>query len=295
MKALRNRRWFFAFVLLLALGLPAPAEQPLLLPNRQDSVRFAVIGDSGTGGKKQYQVARWMAEYRERFPFEFVLMLGDNLYGGESQQDYERKFELPYKPLLGAGVEFHAVLGNHDQRDEAFYKPFHMDGRRFYTFQKKGMQFFALDSNHMDQEQVKWVEKALAESTAGWKICFFHHPVYSSARRHGSAMKLRAVLEPLFVKYGVNAAFSGHDHVYERVKPQKGVYYFTSGASAKLRKHNLEPSELTAAGFDTDNSFMLVEITGDQLHFQVISRTGETVDSGALPRLSPEKTPSSSP
>ncbi|MGH9650212.1 MAG: hypothetical protein ACRD3I_07050, partial [Terriglobales bacterium] len=89
MKALRNSRWFLAAGLLLALALPTPAQQKLLLPNRPDSVRFAVIGDSGTGGKKQYQVARWMATYRESFPFEFVLMLGDNLYGTESPRDYE--------------------------------------------------------------------------------------------------------------------------------------------------------------------------------------------------------------
>lgn len=93
------------------------------------------------------------------------------------------------------------------------------------------------------------------------------------------------MLEPLFVKYGVNAVFSGHDHFYQRIKPQHGIYYFISGAAGKLRRSNIhKESDLTAVGFDQDNSFMLVEIAGDNLYFQSISRNGQTVDSGVLSR-----------
>jgi hypothetical protein len=88
----------------------------------------------------------------------------------------------------------------------------------------------------------------------------------------------------MFVKYGVQVVFSGHEHVYERVKPQKGIQYFTEGASAKLMARALQETSFKAAGFDTDNSFMLVEIAGDELYFQTISRTGATVDSGVIRR-----------
>ncbi len=96
---------------------------------------------------------------------------------------------------------------------------------------------------------------------------------------------LREVIEPIFVKHGVDAAFTGHEHFYERIVPQKGIYYFITGAGAKLRKGDVkEGSPLTAKAFDADLSFMLVEISKDLMHFQVISRTGATVDSGALVR-----------
>ena len=88
------------------------------LPLHKNSVRFAVIGDSGTGDKDQYEVAQRMEAYRKAVNFDFVIMLGDNLYGGESPKDYEKKFEEPYKALLGAGVKFYASLGNHDNPDE---------------------------------------------------------------------------------------------------------------------------------------------------------------------------------
>ena len=75
---------------------------------------------------------------------------------------------------------------------------------------------------------------------------------------------------------------SGHEHSYERLKPQNGIYYFVLGNSGQLRFHNLMPSPDTAKGFDTDRAFGLVEIAGDQLYFQIVSRTGETVDYGVL-------------
>ena len=99
-------------------------------------------------------------------------------------------------------------------------------------------------------------------------------------------MDLRLLVEPLFVKHGVDVVFAGHEHFYERIHPQNGIYYFTSGAAAKLRRGNIREGPLTAKGFDEDLSFMLLEITDEQLHFQVISRRRATVDNGVIDRPS---------
>ena len=230
-------------------------------------------------------MAAKLVEYRQSFPFEFVITVGDNIYDGSAPVDFETKFERPYKPLLDAGVKFYATLGNHDKPNERFYKPFNMDGQQYYTFKKGNVRFFALDTNSMNPRQLAWLEKELQNSGSDWSICYFHHPLYSSAAFHGSSTELRGVLEPLFVKYGVQVVFSGHDHVYERGKPQKGIHYFTEGASGSLRKGNLKKTALTAVGYDQDRSFMLVEIAGDELHYQTISRTGRTVDSGIIRRV----------
>lgn len=274
---------FLAILLFLAV---ASLAQELVLPLKPDSVRFAVIGDSGTGGRAQYQVAAQMERYRAKFPFDFVIMLGDNIYGTSTPRDYEAKFERPYKPFLNAGVKFYAALGNHDNTNESAYKFFNMNGQRYYTFKpsKGNVRFFVLDSNYMDPRQLDWVEKELRISNSDWKICYFHHPLYSSGAAHGSAVELRVVLEPLFLKYGVNVVFAGHEHFYERIKPQKGIYYFTSVGAATLRRRNIRKTDLTAKGFDEDNHFMLVEIAGDELYFQTISRTGKTIDLGVIRR-----------
>ena len=251
-------------------------------PSKPDSFRFAVIGDMGTGDQPQYDVANQMTKSHGTFPFDFVLMLGDNLYGGDSPSDFAKKFELPYKALLGAGVKFYASLGNHDNSNERFYEPFNMAGQRYYTFKKGNVQFFALDSNYMNPEELAWLDEHLKSSDATWKICFFHHPLYSDGKFHGPDIDLRARIEPLFLKYKVNVVLSGHEHLYERIQPQHGIYYFIEGSSGELRPHNLKPSPQMIKGFDTDQAFMLIEISGDELRFQAISRAGQVVDSGTL-------------
>jgi 3',5'-cyclic AMP phosphodiesterase CpdA len=254
---------------------PAPAA---------DALRFAVIGDNGTGDRFEYEVAQQMVASRQHFPFELVLMLGDNIYGGQSPRDFVQKFEAPYRPLLEAGVRFYASLGNHDNQSNRLYQPFNMDGERYYTFAKRNVRFFVLDSDYLDAKQLAWVDAALRSSSDEWKICYFHHPLYSDGRRHGSQVDLRVLLEPIFIKHGVNVVFSGHDHVYERLTPQRGIQYFVSGAAGQVRKGDLRRSGMTAAAFDQDQSFMLVQIAGSELSFQAISRTGTVVDSGVLHR-----------
>jgi len=261
----------------------APAQPALVLPLKNNSVRFLVIGDGGTGDKSQYEVGAQMIRYHQRFPFTFAILLGDNIYGSERPQDFTKKFERPYKALLDAGVEFHAALGNHDDPNQKFYKPFNLGGQRYRTFKKGNARFFVLDSNYLDPEQIAWLEKELAASGSDWKIAYFHHPLYTTARR-GPEVELRTVLEPILLKHGVDVVFQGHEHIYERLSPQKGIQYFTAGGSAKLRSGDTKTGELIKASFDTDRSFMLVEIAGDEMFFQAVSRTGATVDQGTIRR-----------
>lgn len=275
-----------AVLALALLAVPAAAVR-IVLPNADGSLKFAVIGDSGTGGSAQAAVANQMLEAREAFRYKLVLMLGDNLYGRERPRDYENKFERPYKGLLDAGVLFYAVLGNHDEREQRFYKHFNMEGRTYYSFKApdESVRFFGLESDYMDRKQLDWLEEELRRSNEAWKIVFMHHPLYSSGRRHGSSTSLREVLEPLFLQHGVSLVLAGHEHFYERLHPQNGIHYITQGAGGKLRRGNIRRgSAMTATGFDTDNSFTLMEIEGDELHFQTVSRRGETVDSGMIPR-----------
>jgi 3',5'-cyclic AMP phosphodiesterase CpdA len=263
--------------------------KPTALPNKDGTFKFAVLGDFGTGDRTQYELAQQMAALHQRFKYELVALVGDNIYGSERPQDFKKKFEEPYKPLIDAGVKFYASLGNHDSREQRYYKLFNMDGKLYYTFSPKAdVRFFILESTYPEPEQIRWLEKELQASGSHWKIPVFHHPLYSSGERHGSDVKLREVLEPLFVKYNVSVVLTGHDHFYERVKPQQGITYFVTGSGGKLRDGNIDrTSGLTAGGFDTDLVFLAAEIDGDQMYFNAISRKGTVVDSGVLMRRKP--------
>jgi 3',5'-cyclic AMP phosphodiesterase CpdA len=269
---------------------PAPGTASVSFPNRPGSLKFAVLGDFGTGQRAQYQLAEQMAKLHQRFPFELVILVGDNLYGGERAEDFRTKFEIPYKPLLDADVKFYASLGNHDARNQRFYKLFNMGGKLYYTFKapEQNVRFFALESTYPDEEQLAWARKEIQGANDDWKIAFFHHPLYSSGERHGSDIRLRTSLEPLFVSSNVSVVFNGHDHFYERIKPQKGIAYFVVGSGGQLRNGNIDTTTgLTARGFDRDLTFLAAEIVQDELTFAALSRTGQVVDSGVITRRMP--------
>lgn len=289
---------------------PSPVVAPLAagadglaLPKKLGSLRFAVVGDVGRGDPRQYDTAAELARWRERFDFSFVLMLGDNMYAAGTPEDYAARFERPYKTLLDAGVVFHAARGNHDPPGIVTYAPYNMNGNRYYSFTKKEgplgpvtsrtIRFVAIDTVNLDGAQLGWLRAELAASDTDWEVCFYHHPFYTSGRYRFAAARLRRVLEPIFVQYGVDVGLAGHEHFYERVAPQRGVVYFTSGAGGALRLGDIRPSPLTVSGFDEDTHFLLMEIAGDDLFFQAVSRTGRTVDAGQFKRLAHPRPPPS--
>ncbi len=268
----------------------AAADRPPL-PRKAAAIRFAIIGDAGQWSKPQRELAQQVIAQRAQFAYEFVLMLGDNNYGDGSPESYRLRFEEPYKPLVDAGVKFYAALGNHDVGPQWNYPLFNMNGHRYYTFEEKtgvplisenAVRFFVLDTNNLDDDQVAWFDRELSGSHADWKIAYFHHPMYTSGRYYWSTLLRRRTLEPVMVKSGVDLVLAGHEHVYERMVPQNGIIYFTSGSAGAVRVGDLKPSPLTAKGYDRDLSFMLMEISGDTLYFQTINRLGETIDSGRI-------------
>jgi len=275
-----------------ALFVDDLARDTLTLPNAERSIKFAIIGDSGRGSKEQHDVAAQMEAYRQRFDYRFVLMAGDNIYEGPaSAEDYRLKFEDPYKPLLDAGVKFYAALGNHDDSNQVYYEPFHMDGNRYYTFVPPvdpitrwdtRVRLFALDSTYLDRAQSSWFEGKTRDSNAEWKIAFLHHPVYTSGRYTLAARGIRFALESAFANGGIDVVFSGHEHIYQRSELQNGILYFVTGGAGSLREGDASASPSIARSYDRDYHFMLAEITDDGFFFQAINRTGMTVDAGVL-------------
>jgi len=251
--------------------------------------RFAVVGDFGTGGSDEVAIAGGMLDAHRKSALDLVVAVGDNIYPNGSGRYFNKHFEEPFGGLLKERVKFYAVLGNHDveegRKDQMNYPLFNMGGSNYYSISRNNglVDFFMLDSTDLSTTQLGWLENSLRESRAIWKLAALHHPVYSSGKKHGSDVKLRKQLEPLFTRYRVQAVFAGHDHVYERTKPQQGIQYFITGAGGKCRRGDIDmKSELRAASYDSDNSFMLIEADETEMSFKSINQSGETVDSGII-------------
>jgi len=272
-----------------AAGPPAVAAKPVALagtsplpmPQIRFSRIFALMGDSGSGDQSQQAVAQAMLTYfltARRFPF--VLMLGDNLY----DDDYTNEFLVPYKPLLDRGVKFYAALGNHDRDLEIHFKPFNMSDVDRYSFDEGNARFAVLNSNHpADPEQIKWLNGVFADAGDKWRIAFFHHPLYSSGQHAAESRDvIRPALEQALVNNRVNVVFSGHEHLYERVKPQHGIQYFVSGGGGRYL-YDYRPSEFDEVGL-SEHHFMVAQVAGDRLFFEAITHGQKLIDCGIVYR-----------
>jgi acid phosphatase len=246
---------------------------------------FVSVGDTGTGGQGQYKVAKAMNQYYQKNPFPFVILAGDNIYNYGEIEKINQVFELPYQELLQKGVKFYACLGNHDVRtnqgnDQICYPKFNMNCHRYYTFRQDSIQYFALDTNTIENSntQLTWLDTELSRSNATWKIVFGHHPLYSSGA-HGSSKNLISMLTPLFKKYGVQLYINGHDHNYERTRNLDGTTYLTCGGGAGLRP--VGRSEWTEYSVSR-LSFAGIDVYVDHILIKGIGTDGNVFDQGII-------------
>ncbi len=268
-------------------GGPSEISRFRTAPEGDDSrFTFAVIGDSGKGGKKQLAVAGLL----ESLELDLVLHTGDVVYPSGEDRHYDRSFFVPYRRLIRE-VPIFPVLGNHDvERGDgaAYLKNFHLPSnnpqntKRYYSFDWGNAHFVALDSElyyedggGSPEEQKSWLERDLGETRRTWKFVFFHRPIYSSSE-HGSDEKIREDLEPVFARHKVDMVFSGHDHDYERTLPIHGVIYMVSGGGGK----DLYPAgrnEWTAFS-KSAHHVVLVRVDGERLSLEAIKPDGGVVD-----------------
>src|SRR5215831_617818 len=289
MKEKMTRREVLLSLATIAAGTAIKTNSVFAAQPAKSRWRSQLDGERGTGNRDQIGIARQMFDAHRQSAFDFAVAVGDNIYPNGSARYFTKHFEQPFAALLKERVSFHAVLGNHDvqegRQDQCQYPLFNMGGRNYYTV-KQGdglLDLFMLDSTDCDTAQIGWLEQQLKGSTARWKLAVLHHPLYSSGKKHGSDLTLRKKLEPLFVRYGVNAAFSGHDHIYERTIPQQGIQYFVTGAGGNTRRGGVDlRSPFRAASYDEDNHFMVIEVEHQQIRYAAVSETGTIIDRGVI-------------
>lgn len=215
-----------------------PTESPATPdPTQSTTMRFAVIGDYGSGFPSQHAVADRMCSWRKDHPFDDVFTTGDNIYPDGSRQYFDSAFFGPYDCLLDDDVAFHAALGNHDyvtrRGGDVMDEPAFGIPRRNYVYREGGVRFVIVDSNVLDRA---WLREATRTRPGDrWTIVLFHHPVYSPSPEHPSEPGFRPSLPDLFRKRGVDLVLNGHAHIYFASVPIRRIrYVITGGGGASL-------------------------------------------------------------
>ncbi len=260
----------------------------------QQPLRFAVIGDSGSGSSHQWAVARRLDAWRP----DFVLHVGDVIYEDGAEEGYGSRYVAPYARMIGR-VPVYPVLGNHDCRTGLGAPLLRFFGlnepgkapSRWYERRMGGVQLLACDSNvalHTGSAQYQWLESRLAVAGKRWRIVYFHHPLYSGGV-HGGSDILRRHLQPLFDRYRVQLVFQGHDHHYERSQPLRGgtphpagtTFIVTGGAGAWLRP--VKPMPFTARALSAYH-FVGAKLEGERLSGSVVDADGLVRDTFSVSR-----------
>lgn len=265
------------------VGGPSQTWEPIPMPpEAQPWLRVALVGDVGDGGDREFRTAAAIEAQAEIDRYDILMLLGDNVYpAGDPERIRATVFE-PFGPLLDAGTELFAILGNHDEisgTGDAQLEALGMPGR-WYAVERGEMLGIALDSTiPTDPDQLAWLEETLAASDATWKLVGFHHPPYSSGP-HGSNETVRETFVPLFERYGVQIVFSGHEHDYQRSDPINGITYIVTGAASRTRRTGVD--DFTAVAYSTHH-YVDMNIYDDHILLRAIDQDGEQFDEAVIP------------
>lgn len=265
---------------------------------RQD-FRFIAFGDSGTGYRVQYKLAKLMSEL-DPMP-ELIIHTGDLIYPDGAAKHYVRNFYRPYADLMLRGA-FYVCIGNHDTWDYQA-KPlfdnfvFPENGpedtmpEQYYWFDYGDVRFICLDSNDevaiIRDKAAPWLDEVLADAGSRWKVLFYHHPVYTNGD-HSPSGKLREFILPITDRHEVELILVGHNHMYERSHPMhngeiagpgRGVVHITTGAGGgNLQEiENPQPDFLVKAD-DSQYSFTVIDVTADKMLVEQIGLTTGRID-----------------
>jgi hypothetical protein len=258
-------------------------------PTPEPAVVFAVIGDYGSGTRNERQVADLVKSWQPAF----IITTGDNNYPSGSGEtidaaigQFYHEFISPYKGDFGEGAEqnrFFPSLGNHDwltNSGDPYFDYFSLPGNeRYYDFTWGPLQLFSVNSDYNEpdgidriSEQAGWLQDEMEGSEAPWQIVYFHHAPYSSGL-HGSNDWMRWP----FKDWGADAVLSGHDHHYERLLIDDLAYFVNGIGGGAIYSYDA-PLEGSEVRFNDAYGAMRVEATSHKITFQLITISGEVVD-----------------
>src|SRR5215469_4343613 len=168
--------------------------------------RFVIYGDTRTHHNVHRQLVRAAVEQHP----EFIVQTGD-LVANANKPNQWKIFDSIIQPVREKGIGYYPARGNHDVGKRSKYKEeipasLHSGNSFYYRFDIQNLRFLALDTESdlsIRSDQYQWLEKELKEAKTDNKfvIPFFHEAIFSAGSRHGSNMKLQAVLHPLFREY----------------------------------------------------------------------------------------------
>jgi tartrate-resistant acid phosphatase type 5 len=267
---------------------PAP---PFVLKDPGKKVRVVGMGDFGQGSSGQRAVAAEIVKMGAASPFDFGVTFGDNFYPsgmvGTDDPRWHDWWEVLYGPL---GITFYPTMGNHEWYSDdgaaaeiAYRSPSWNFPSPYYTYTAGAVQFFAVDTTEISEAEALWLGKAIAASTARWKVVYGHHPIFAPEHtvKAGLYMKyMQARLWPI-IRGRVDAYLCGHQHAMAHMAAQEGVHFFMSGGGggALSKVSGKTPGTIFA---ESNFGFLTLEADAGSMTISIFDTDGKTYDSEVI-------------
>ncbi len=260
-------------------------------PDGPEPFRFVVFGDTRT----DHGTHRQVVALADELGGDFYLHTGDMVEDGDSAENWQTFFDIE-SPLMSRMVMW-PVMGNHEHRsdtlyDNLFHTPTPPDVTRYYSFDFSNCHFTVIDSDtdfSVGSEQYQWLEADLSaasnDSAIDHIFALYHRPSYSSGWHGSEGLALAETFHPLFVKYGVEMVFNGHDHDYERSQVD-GIYYVVAGGGGAPYPPLLPEDQAPNPDNNPDSQVFLgifhavrCDVTGQEVACHMVDLTRSVRDS----------------
>ena len=287
-----DERWV---MLVRGAAMPAFMRRPPPVFSALDgpSVRLVGMGDFGEGNSSQREVAAAIVAMGRAKPFNLGLTFGDNFYPsgmtGTDDPRWRDWWEALYGPL---GVTFLPTLGNHEWYSDdgaaaeiAYRSPTWRFPSPYYTFTAGPVQFFALDTTDISEEQAEWLDSAIRASTARWKVVYGHHPIFAPEwnAKAGAYLKyMQARLWPI-IRGRVDAYLCGHQHAMAQMAARDGVHFFMSGGGGGPLSRVLKTAP-GAVFAESNFGFLTLEADEHAMTIAIFDARGRAYSSETIPR-----------
>ena len=253
------------------------------------AIRLIGMGDFGSGTQAQREVAAAIVRMGKSAPFDFGLTFGDNFYpsgmNGTDDSRWRDWWETLYSPL---GVTFYPSLGNHEWYSddgavsEVAYRSatWRFPGLALLFVHGLVVQFFALDTTEISEEQILWLDQTLKASTSRWKVVYGHHPIFAPERDARSGLYLKYMQSRLWpvIRGRVDAYLCGHQHAMAHMGPREGVHFFMSGGGGAALSR-VDPQAPGALFAESTFGFLTLEANPQKMTIAIFDTDGKPFDS----------------
>lgn len=260
--------------------------------------RVAVLSDYGGTSSDTAAIIQEMVAHNP----DLLITSGDNCQEQSAPPGlFDSHWFNPLAPIISR-TPFMPTIGNHDIRTmqgsnyvNALSLPTNGppgQEKRNYSFDYGNIHFVMIDGNVFDEDYetaysnapdrrpavISWLTNDLHNTTQTWKIASFHQPPYTSRGPHPDTAPMKEFIAPILERYGVQIAFQGHNHFYERINPINGVHYFTVG-SGGFSSHSLTEQREFSFTVITNYDFLVFDVDGSHLKLRSINQFGVEQDS----------------